>query len=195
MIVSIIAALDENDVIGQYDKLPWHQGADLARFKDRTMGHHVIMGRVTWFSLPRPLIGRHNIVLTGNPRYRQHIPDEVRMMTSLDAALRHAECQGETECFLAGGAEVYALGMAYADRMYLTRVHTEVKGEKRVKFPEVRPSEWELRQSAGPYAADAQNQHAYTFYEYHTTNYRDAGVEANNQRWAKKINGGSNGTR
>lgn len=170
MIVSIIAALDRNNVIGQDGQLPWHLPGDLRRFRELTNGHHVIMGRLTWMSIPQPtmgdliLPGRRVIVLTGNAaRYHQYIPPYVTTMTSLTAALDHAKAAGDTECFLAGGAEVYALGMAYADRMYLTHVNTAIKGKKLVSFPVLAPRQWEVTDKRGPYQ-DAEFRYTYKTY-------------------------------
>lgn len=170
MIVSIIAAIDRNNVIGQDGQLPWHLPGDLRRFRELTKGHHVIMGRLTWMSIPQPtmgeliLPGRRVIVLTGNAaRYHQYIPPYVTTMTSLTAALDHAKAAGETECFLAGGAEVYALGMAYADRMYLTEVNTVIKGGKLVRFPVLAPHQWEVTDKRGPYQ-DAEFRYTYKTY-------------------------------
>lgn len=183
MIVSIIAAIDRNNVIGQDGQLPWHLPGDLRRFKELTKGHHVIMGRLTWMSIPQPttseliLPGRRVIVLTGNAaRYHAYIPPYVTTMTSLTAALDHAKAAGETECFLAGGAEVYALGMAYADRMYLTEVNTAIKGGKLVRFPVLTPHDWVVTDERGPYQ-DAEFRYTYKTYnaveKKHDTRIRD----------------------
>ena len=170
MIVSIIAAIDRNNVIGQDGQIPWHLPGDLRRFRELTKDHHVIMGRLTWMSIPQPttgeliLPGRSVIVLTGNAtRYHAYIPPYVTTMTSLTAALDHAKAAGETECFLAGGAEVYALGMAYADRMYLTEVNTAIKGGKLVRFPVLTPHDWVVTDERGPYQ-DAEFKYTYKTY-------------------------------
>jgi len=183
MIVSIIAALDRNNVIGQDGQLPWHLPGDLRRFRELTNGHHVIMGRLTWMSIPQPttseliLPGRRVIVLTSNAaRYHAYIPPYVTTMTSLTAALDYAKAAAETECFLAGGAEVYALGMAYADRMYLTHVNTAIKGKKLVSFPVLAPHQWEVTDERGPYQ-DAEFRYTYKTYnaveKKHDTRIRD----------------------
>ena len=166
MKISIIVAMDEVGTIGQDGNLPWKQSADLREFARLTRGHHVVMGRLTWASLPpEGLPGRSLIVLT------EHYTKMVKasgaiVKQSLTSAIDYAREQGETELFVAGGAEVYALAMAYAERLYLTRIHTTIKGQKRVKFPDISETmwrSWEESESRGPSPADDRNQYAYTF--------------------------------
>jgi dihydrofolate reductase len=164
MIISIIAALDERGTIGQDNRIPWRQAADLKRFRHLTQGHHVVMGRRTYESLPQPRVlpERKMIVLSTTDDFARTLPDHVIHQRSIFSAFEYAENAGETELFLIGGWEVYMMGLLFADRMYLTKVRTSTKG-KITKFPEIAWREWEMRQSAGPYPADASNQHAYTF--------------------------------
>lgn len=163
MKISIIAALDEVGTIGQNGQLPWRQSADLREFAGLTRGHHVVMGRLTWASLPpEGLPGRTLIVLTQS--YTKMVEASGAIVkSSLTSAIDYAREQGETELFIAGGAEVYALAMAYAERLYLTRIHTTIKGLKRVKFPDLAWRGWEEMESRGPSPADDRNQYAYTF--------------------------------
>lgn len=167
MIISIIAALDERGTIGQNNRIPWRQAADLKRFRHLTSGHHVVMGRRTYESLPKPRVlpDRKMIVLSTTDEFARSLPDHVIHQRSIFSAMEYAENAGETELFLIGGWEVYLMGLLFADRMYLTRVKTHTLG-KVTKFPEIAWREWELRQSAGPYLADAHNQHPYTFEQY-----------------------------
>lgn len=163
MKISIIVAMDEISTIGQDGGLPWRQSADLREFARLTRGRHVIMGRLTWASLPpEGLPGRKLIVLTQS--YTKLVEASGAIVKqSLTSAIDYAREQGETELFIAGGAEVYALAMAYADRLYLTRIHTTIKGQKRVKFPEFSLRGWEESESRGPSPADDRNQYSYTF--------------------------------
>jgi dihydrofolate reductase len=167
MIISIIAALDERGTIGQDNRIPWRQAADLKRFRHLTSGHHVVMGRRTYESLPLPRVlpDRKMIVLSTTDEFARSLPDHVIHQRSIFSAIEYAENVGETELFLIGGWEVYMMGLLFADRMYLTKVRTSTKG-KVTKFPEIAWREWEMRQSAGPYLADANNQHPYTFEQY-----------------------------
>ena len=176
MKISIIAALDEVGTIGQNGQLPWKQSADLREFARLTSGHHVVMGRLTWASLPpEGLPGRKLIVLT--QRYTKLVEASGAVVkSSLTAAIDYAREQNETELFIAGGAEVYALAMAYADRLYLTRIHTTIKGPKRIKFPDLAWRGWEEMESRGPSPADDRNQYPYTF-QVHNWNPRTRNVD------------------
>lgn len=162
MIVSIIAAMAEGDRgIGWRGDLPWRLPADMARFRELTMGHTVIMGRATWESIAeRGLPGRRMIVLTRSDRIRG---SGVSVARSLSEALQiAAQDPSETETFIAGGAQVYkeALDRALVERMYLTVVHAKAVCD--TFFPEYEETDWvsvtqEVRQ------ADERNPYAMTF--------------------------------
>ena len=142
MSVSLIAAVAANRVIGNKGALPWRLPDDLARFKRLSMGHAVIMGRATFDSMGKPLLGRRNIVLTRDTGLR--IPG-CEMAHSAGEALAAAEGQ---ETFIIGGAAIYALFLPRADFMYLTLIDAEVPGE--TFFPDVRWEEWRvLRETPG----------------------------------------------
>jgi dihydrofolate reductase len=178
MRISIIVAMDEVGTIGQNGELPWLQADDLREFARLTQGHHVIMGRLTWASLqPEGLPGRKLIVLTEHYTKSVEASGAIAKL-SLTSAIDYAREQGETELFVAGGAEVYALAMAYVERLYLTRIHTTVKGLKRIKFPDMRQRNWQEVESRGPRAADEQNQYAYTFgvYDWNPRAFADNGA-------------------
>jgi dihydrofolate reductase len=130
MIISLIAAMSENRVIGRDNSIPWHLPADLQRFKQITMGHPLIMGRKTFESIGRPLPGRKTIVISRNSGYQA---GGCIVAHSLQDAL--AECAGDNEVFICGGAEVYLQTLQLATRIYLTIIHREVAGD--VRFPEI----------------------------------------------------------
>jgi dihydrofolate reductase len=157
MRISIIVAVAANGVIGRANELPWHLTADLRRFKRLTMGHHLIMGRKTYESIGRPLPGRRMIVVS---RRQPSLPSEVIVVGSLDDALEQASQAGEQEVFIAGGAQIYALAVPLADRVYLTRVHGEFPGD--AVFPELEDSEWsEVDRKDQP--ADGEHPLGYSF--------------------------------
>lgn len=134
--ISIIAAVAENGVIGDKNQLLWHISEDLKHFKAVTSGHPVIMGRKTYESLGRPLPNRTNVIIT-----RQEIGIEgCRVVHSLEEAL--ALFPADEELFIIGGAEIYALALPLAERFYLTRVRHTYAGDTR--FPEWNPAEWRL---------------------------------------------------
>ena len=129
--ISLIAALSENRAIGKNGKIPWHLSDDFRRFKERTTGHAIIMGRKTHESIGRPLPGRTNIVITRNTD--QNIPGCI-VVGSLEEALGEARLIESEEIFVCGGGQVYAEAIARADRLYLTVVHAIMDGD--AFFPE-----------------------------------------------------------
>ena len=143
MDLTVIAAVAENGVIGRDGDLPWHLSSDLKRFKRLTMDKPILMGRKTWESIGRPLPGRKSIVISRQAGYDPGF-EEVAIATNLDEALAQAralENIGE-EIFVIGGARIYEMSLPRADRMIITRVHTEVEGD--VWFPEVDWNSWQL---------------------------------------------------
>jgi dihydrofolate reductase len=138
-LVSLVAALARNRVIGAGNRMPWHLPEDLRRFKRLTMGAPVIMGRKTYESIleqtGRPLPGRRNIVVTRQPGARW---DGCEVAGSLDAAL--AAAHAAPEVFVIGGAELYRLALPRADRLYLTLLDAEYPGD--TLFPEFDAADW-----------------------------------------------------
>ena len=130
MIISLIAAMAENRVIGRDNKMPWDLPSDRRRFHAITRGHPIILGRKTFESIGRPLSFRTNIVLTRNRHYRA---DGIVIVHDLQAAF--AACAGADEVFVCGGEEVFREAMPLADRIYLTIIHRSVEGD--ASFPEV----------------------------------------------------------
>jgi dihydrofolate reductase len=162
MLVSIIAAVAQNGVIGRLGRLPWRLSADLQRFKRTTMGHTLVMGRRTWESIGRALPGRRTVVVTRRPGYR--IEDaSVESAASLEAALKLATAAGEREAFIVGGGELYREALAKAGRMYYTRVNANVDGD--TYFPAVNWQDWRLIESE-EHGADEKNEHAFAFEVY-----------------------------
>lgn len=162
MIVSAIAAVAENGIIGHQGDLPWSLPDDMAWFQRHTTGHHVITGRKNYESIPpkyRPLKGRVNLVVTRNALYEA--PGAV-VVPSIESALEIARTAGESEAFVIGGGEVYreAFAKGLVDRLYLTRVHAHIPGDTR--FPEIVPAEWrEL--SRLRHQEDERHAHAFSF--------------------------------
>ena len=139
MIISIIAAVSENGVIGRDGQIPWDLPADLRNFKRLTMGHHLIIGRKTWESIGRPLPGRTMIILTRKPGYQT---DGCLKAASLPEALEIAEQTGDDEVFIGGGSSIFEHALTLADRIYLSRVHLKVRGD--TFFPEYQEKDWKL---------------------------------------------------
>jgi dihydrofolate reductase len=155
MQVSIIAAVADNGVIGRDGDLPWRLPADMRFFKRTTMGHHLVMGRKTWDSIGRPLSGRTMVVLT---RDRDAQIPGAHVVHDLREAIDLAREAGDSEVFVAGGAQVYAQALPLADRLLLTRVAATVDGD--VHFPEYDPSAW-VEVAREEHAADQRHAHAF----------------------------------
>ncbi len=130
MIISIIAAMAENRVIGRDNTIPWNLPGDLKRFKTITTGHPVIMGRKTFESIGKPLPGRKTLIITRKPDFSA---EGCVVVHNLQEAL--AECNGADEVFICGGSEIYRAALSLASRIYLTLLHEEVEGDTR--FPEI----------------------------------------------------------
>ena len=158
MTVSIIVAMAENGVIGRDMDLPWHISADLKRFKALTMGHHIVMGRKTFESIGRLLPGRTTVIVTRQSDYQV---DGAVIVNSLEAA--QAAATDDSELFIIGGGQVYEIALPLADRLHVTRVHTEVDGD--TSFPAVDWDQWELV-SAERHGADEKNDYDFTFESY-----------------------------
>ncbi len=156
MRISMIAAVARNAVIGSDNDLPWRLRADMRFFKSTTMGHHIVMGRKTHASMRgRPLPGRTNLVLSRDPAFRA---EGVETFTNLDAAFEFAAAAGEQECFVIGGAQIYAAALERADRLYLSVVDAAPEGD--AVFPFVDPTAWTVEPLAS-HAADEDNAHAF----------------------------------
>ncbi len=134
-ILSVIAAMARNRVIGVDNTLPWHLPEDLKRFKALTLGHHILMGRRTYESIGRPLPGRVTVILTRDPGYRV---EGCISAHSLDEAI--AACGDDAEVFCVGGAELYAQALPRAQRLYLTEIQAEYAGDAR--FPAFDAAQW-----------------------------------------------------
>lgn len=151
--------MTRNRVIGRGNGLPWRLPKDMQFFMKTTMGHPVIMGRKTFESMKAPLAGRTNIVVTRDPDYRRA---GVLVAGDLPSALELAQTQarrdGCDEVFVAGGAEIYALALEVATRLYVTEIEVELAGD--TFFPELDWSGWR-QVSRDRFPADAS--HAYPF--------------------------------
>jgi len=154
-LLSIIVAAAENDIIGQGNRLPWRLPDDLRRFKSLSMGKPVIMGRRTFESIGRPLPGRTNIVVSGQPGLRL---EGCIVVPSVDAAI--AAVGSAPEAVIAGGAQIYRQTLPRVEVIHLTRVHVCVDGD--VHFPALAPDEWREAQREH-HSADEDHPHAFSF--------------------------------
>jgi len=156
--LSLIVAMTENNVIGRDGDMPWRLSADLRRFKQITMGHHMLMGRKTFDSIGRVLPGRTTVVISRSATYDD---SNVRVARSLDEALEIAA--DDEEVFVVGGAQIYSLALPKVDRLYVTRIHCDLEGD--THFPDVDWNAWELIDEQRC-EADEKNDHDYSFLTY-----------------------------
>ncbi len=157
MLVSAIVATAYNNVIGKDNEIPWYLPADLRYFKEKTLGHHILMGRNSYESIGRPLPKRTNVIITRNPFY---VVSGCVVVHSIEEGLQFAAENDETEVFIIGGGEIYRQAMDYCDRIYLTIVDTNVEGT--VFFPDLDEHVWKLVEE-NPRKADEKNEFDYCF--------------------------------
>jgi dihydrofolate reductase len=131
--------MDEKGGIGKNNQLPWHLPSDLKRFKNLTMGHHLVMGRKTYETIGKPLNGRVMIVVTHQKGYS---PEDCLVVNSLEAAIKLSESNHEKELFIIGGGVIFTQAIDLVDKIYLTTIHTDVDAD--VCFPKIDLDQWEL---------------------------------------------------
>ena len=160
MTISLIAALTKNRVIGKNNDLPWHLPDDMKYFMQTTKGHHVIMGRKNYESIPekfRPLPNRTNIVVT---RQKNFSAPNCIVVNSIEEGLQIAKANQEKETFIIGGAEIYNQGFSQANKLYLTEIQTSLEGD--TYFPEFNKNQWK-EISRTHHLADERHKFAFDF--------------------------------
>lgn len=141
--VALVAAVASNGVIGNKGELPFRLPSDMKRFKALTTGHPVVMGRLTHESIGRPLPGRPNIVVSGDPDYRAEgceVYDDLTV--ALERAAQMAGGLGKDAVFVLGGGQIYAQTIDEADRLEITHVDKAADGD--VRFPAIDPDRWQV---------------------------------------------------
>jgi dihydrofolate reductase len=155
MNISIVVAMSSNSLIGRDGDLPWHLSADLQHFKSITMGKPMVMGRLTYESIGRPLPGRENIVLTRDPDYKADgctIVHDLEQITS--------RCSDTEEIMIIGGAQLYIETIPLANKLFITEVHAELAGD--TFFPDFDRKQWrEIERQY--FDADEKNDFDYSF--------------------------------
>ncbi len=134
--LTIIVAAAENDAIGKGNQLIWHLSDDLKRFKSLTNGHHIIMGRKTFESFPKPLPNRTHVVITRQPEYKA--PDGVIVVNNLEDAIDATK--NDVQPFIIGGGQIYNQAMNLAHKIELTRVHEKFEAD--TFFPKIDSAVW-----------------------------------------------------
>jgi len=157
-LITIIVAAAENNIIGNDNKLIWHLSNDLKRFKELTKGHHVIMGRKTFESMPKALPNRTNIIIT---RKKDYFAENAIVTNSLDEAIKLTS--DDPQPFIIGGGEIYKIALNISDRIELTRVHHNFDGD--TYFPDIDSKIWrEINRTEKK--KDDKHKYDYTFITY-----------------------------
>jgi dihydrofolate reductase len=153
--ITIIAAAGEQNELGKDNDLVWHLPDDFKRFKQLTTGHHIIMGRKTFESFPKPLPNRTHLVITRNKDYKK---EGAVVVHSMEAALAFA--REDPQPFIIGGGEIYSIGLNYAHKIELTRVHSTFDVD--TFFPEITLEHWKLITEVH-HEKDERHQFAFTY--------------------------------
>jgi dihydrofolate reductase len=156
--IIMIAAAAENNALGKNNDLVWHLPNDFKRFKALTSGHHIIMGRKTFESFPKPLPNRKHVIISRQEGYN---PEGCIVVNSMEKAIE--ACPQEEDVFIIGGGEIYSLGIAFAEKIELTLVHHSFEAD--AFFPVIKEEEWKLTQSELQ-LKDEQHQYDYTYQTY-----------------------------
>lgn len=160
MLISLVAAAAENNVIGKDNQLVWNLPNDTRFFKNTTWGMPVIMGRKTFEALQnKPLNGRHNIVITHNPG-ALHPRGPVTTAAGLEDAIAAAAQTDAKEVFVIGGGSIYEAALPLAGKIVLTRVHASPAGD--AFFPDFDKAAWELT-AHQDFSADEKHAYSYSF--------------------------------
>ena len=157
--LTIIVAAGENDAIGKDNKLIWHLSDDLKRFKTLTNEHHIIMGRKTFESFPKPLPNRTHVVISRQNNYK--VPEGVIVVNSLENAIEATK--NDRQPFVIGGGEIYKQAMAFATKIELTRVHENFDAD--TFFPKIDSSIWKETSNTF-HDKDDNHKHAFSFMTY-----------------------------
>ena len=161
MAIILVAVTEENGGLADaFGNLLFDLPKDMKRFRELTTNKHVVMGRKTWESLPvKPLPKRKNYVLTSNPDF------EVKGRTKILHSIEEVLAMGaKGDVYVIGGGEIYSQLMPYADRLFMTHVHT-MNFNSRVFFPEITVNDWKIVSSV-KHEADKKHEHSFAFTEY-----------------------------
>ena len=154
----MIAAVAENNALGKNNELVWHLPNDFKRFKSLTTNHHIIMGRKTFESFPKPLPNRVHVVIT---RQKDYNPEGCIVVDSIEKAI--ATCPENEDSYIIGGGEIYNLALPFTDIIEITKVHHTFDAD--AFFPKINKSEWELVESEENFK-DEKHLYDYTYETY-----------------------------
>lgn len=158
--ISLLVAMDENNVIGYDNDMPWHLPNDLKYFKNKTTGHTIVMGRKTYESIGRALPNRKNVVLT---RSETNFPDQVDVIHDLEDIYTLNQAHPEKELFVIGGGHLFKQVLPHADKLYITEIEAAFQGD--IFFPAFSSDDWK-QTSKIKGKKDNKNNYDYYFVEY-----------------------------
>ena len=162
--ISIIVSIANNGCIGGNNTLLWKQSDDLKRFKELTTGHPVIMGQKTYESIGKPLPNRMNIVLSYDPNFTSYgIYKAMNIKEALDRIKHFSDMykmEKSDEVFIIGGGSIYKQFLPYTNKLYITRINAEIKGD--TYFPNISEDEWKITFKE-KHEKDEKNQYDYTY--------------------------------
>lgn len=153
--ITLIAAAGANNELGKDNDLVWHLPDDFKRFKSLTTGHHIIMGRKTFESFPKPLPHRTHVVITRNKDYQK---EGAIVVHSMEEALEIAK--EDPQPFIIGGGEIYTLGIGFSDKIELTRVDGNFEAD--AFFPKINLDNWKLISEVS-HPKDEKHQYAFSY--------------------------------
>ena len=160
IISAIVAISKETSLIGTSDgKIPWHIKEDFAYFKEKTVGHPIIMGRKTFETFKKPLPGRVHIVISRTEQEKNS--EQVIWVTSLEEALQKAREIESNEIFIIGGGQIYELALNYIDRLYITFVDGNFEGD--IFFPNF--SKYDFKKVSSRYSNEGDYTYEFTVFE------------------------------
>lgn len=154
----MIAAVAENNALGKNNELVWHLPNDFKRFKSLTTNHHIIMGRKTFESFPKPLPNRVHVIITRQTDYN---PEGCIVVDSIEKAI--TACPENEDLYIIGGGEIYNLGLPYADIIEITKVHHTFEAD--TFFPKINENEWQLVETEENFK-DEKHLYDYTYETY-----------------------------
>ena len=156
--IIMIAAASENNALGKNNELVWHLPNDFKRFKSLTSGNHIIMGRKTFESFPKPLPNRTHIVISRQENYK---PEGCIVVKNLAEAF--AICPKNEDLYIIGGGEIYKLALEFSDKIEITRVHENFEAD--TFFPEIDTQNWKLDFEEF-HSKDEKHKYDFTFQTY-----------------------------
>lgn len=156
--ITLIAAIGKNNELGKNNKMIWHLPSDMKRFKKKTTGHHIIMGRKTYESIGKALPNRTTIILTRDVKYKA---EDCLIAHSLEDALLFAK--EDSNAFIIGGADIYKIALGMADCLDICRVHDTFDAD--VFFPSIDLDVWQEK-SREDHVSDEHHLHPYSFITY-----------------------------